>query len=135
MSAVRNVALLTGAVLALAACNREPSGQPDDFAERLGANKTAAAPQAGAGAPATMSPEQIAAERERAEQNGALEAPAESKSANKLPYADLIVPPSVQLDAKAAEPCRALAMTEYLGQPDSPDLRQKIAAANKAACA
>lgn len=130
MTMVRNAAVIGIAMLALAGCNREASNQPDDFAERI------AATQSAAGQPAAMHPQldpkQVAAERARAEQAGAVENDEVSESAVKGPYADLIVPPSVQSDAKGAEPCRALAMSEFLGQQDSPTLRHRITVANKA---
>jgi hypothetical protein len=130
MTWVRNATLIGSALLGLAGCNRETSSQPDDFAERI------AATQSAAGQPTAMHPQldpkQVEAERERAEKAGAVKSDEQSESAVKGPYADLIVPPSVQSDAKGAEPCRALAMSEFLGQPDSPALRQRITVANKA---
>ncbi|MBB4860468.1 hypothetical protein HNO88_003811 [Novosphingobium chloroacetimidivorans] len=121
---------LLGPALLMAGCNREAPRQTDDFAERI------AATPAANGQPAPMvpqlDPKQVAAERERAEKAGAVQSDEQSESAVKGPYADLVVPPSVQSDAKAAEPCRAVAMSRFLGQQDSPALRQQVTAANQA---
>lgn len=128
MTLVRNAALTVAAVFALAGCKREASNQPDDFAERIAAKQNGAQPQQQN--PAVT--QQVAAKREAAIKGGAVEADEASTSAVKGPYADLVVPPSVQLDDKAAAPCRAVAMSEFLGEPDSPELRKRITAANTA---
>lgn len=133
MPLVRNVAVLGLAVLTLPGCNRESSNEPDDFAQRIRATQSGQQAGLAASSPGQLSPEQIAAERAAAERNGAVKDEEPSTSANKGPYADLIVPPSVRLDPKGAEPCRAVAMSKFVGESDSPALRRDIAAANKAA--
>lgn len=125
--------LILGSMLASAGCSQEAANEPDDFAQRIAATQGAAQPPANPSAPGVqLTPEQVAAQSEAAREAGAQDAEQASTSRNKGPYADLIVPPSVQLDAQAAAPCRAIAMSEYLGQPDSPDFRRQVTAANKA---
>lgn len=130
MTLARTASLLSCAVLALAGCNRQSADQPDDFADRIAAT-SAANGQPGAMAP-QLDPRQVEAERFQAEKAGAVLSDEKSQSAVKGPYADLVVPPSVQSDAKGAQPCRAVTMSRFLGEQDSPGLREQIAGGSQA---
>lgn len=126
MAVLRTSALLCLSALTIAGCKQDTSSQPDDYAQRIGVQ------QAPASSVTQANPAEVASEKAAAENAGAIRSQQVSASANKGPYADLVVPPSVQLDAKAAAPCKALAMSKFLGHADSPKLRQDIQAANTA---